>query len=523
MNDHAHRDFSHRTHTTHSRFGTSSKSLSVKTLTCGLGFIIFFLAFDAQLACSESSCTVITSSSLPYNAISYDDAGDVNGDGVPDVLLGAPILTIWDGDTVKIVSGRDGTMLTSMRSPRGTRDGFGWKALSIEDISGDNIRDVVVSAFVAGHGKLDIFNGKTGELLYTLIGPTRFDLGEDTDDMGDLDGDGFGDFIAGQRGLDSTGRAIVFSGVDGSIIYALNGSKGFGVAVACLEDVDNDGVHDFAVGQVSDDPGQGRIHVYSGATGARLYIAAATYAFDNLDNDIFGVALGSVGDINLDGSTDFIVGAPNDGHIGIRFAGRADVYSGKDGAFMVSLWPDTSLPSYQKYKLNQFGSNVSGGTDLDGDGVPDMVVGNSFAQDQGRAYIFSGADYSTITLITGSDNGHSSDVGATAAIVGDINGDCINDLALSNSLIAFQNTCARPASCAAGCCNIPGDASGDNSFNIADVPFSIARIFSGGPSPACQDEADANGDNMFNIADVTYGIARIFSGGLMPVCGSTGL
>ncbi len=73
-----------------------------------------------------------------------------------------------------------------------------------------------------------------------------------------------------------------------------------------------------------------------------------------------------------------------------------------------------------------------------------------------------------------------------------------------------------------GCCIIPGDADSSGSFNIGDVTFGIARIFSGGPAPACQDEADANGDNMYNIADVTYGIARIFSGGPAPICGSTG-
>jgi hypothetical protein len=72
------------------------------------------------------------------------------------------------------------------------------------------------------------------------------------------------------------------------------------------------------------------------------------------------------------------------------------------------------------------------------------------------------------------------------------------------------------------CCVISGDANHDGAFNIADVTFGIARIFSMGPAPVCQDEADANGDNSFNIADVTYGIARIFSMGPAPICGTTG-
>ncbi len=73
-----------------------------------------------------------------------------------------------------------------------------------------------------------------------------------------------------------------------------------------------------------------------------------------------------------------------------------------------------------------------------------------------------------------------------------------------------------------GCCVVPGDFSHDGAFNIADVTAGIARIFSGGPPPFCQDEADFNSDNAFNIADVTAGIARIFSGGGPAVCGTTG-
>ena len=72
------------------------------------------------------------------------------------------------------------------------------------------------------------------------------------------------------------------------------------------------------------------------------------------------------------------------------------------------------------------------------------------------------------------------------------------------------------------CCNIPGDADNDGSANIADVTFLIARIFSSGPAPVCQDAADANGNNSVNIADVTYMIARIFSSGPAPVCGTSG-
>ncbi len=84
------------------------------------------------------------------------------------------------------------------------------------------------------------------------------------------------------------------------------------------------------------------------------------------------------------------------------------------------------------------------------------------------------------------------------------------------------NPLLRPAFLETGCCALPGDANHNGAFTIGDITFGIARIFSGGPAPFCDDEADSNSSNNFSIADVTYGIAHIFSGGPAPVCGTTG-
>ncbi|MCH7879656.1 MAG: hypothetical protein IH914_10140 [candidate division Zixibacteria bacterium] len=69
------------------------------------------------------------------------------------------------------------------------------------------------------------------------------------------------------------------------------------------------------------------------------------------------------------------------------------------------------------------------------------------------------------------------------------------------------------------CCVLPGNASGDDKTNIADVSFVIAWLFLGGADPGCCAQASANGDNKLNIADVTYIIAWLFTGGADPVCG----
>jgi hypothetical protein len=70
---------------------------------------------------------------------------------------------------------------------------------------------------------------------------------------------------------------------------------------------------------------------------------------------------------------------------------------------------------------------------------------------------------------------------------------------------------------------VAGDADSSGEFNIADVTYLIARIFSGGPPAPCCSQADANASGSFNIADVTYLIARIFTGGPAPICGPAGI
>ncbi|MBN4057148.1 hypothetical protein JYU19_02455, partial [bacterium AH-315-J21] len=101
----------------------------------------------------------------------------------------------------------------------------------------------------------------------------------------------------------------------------------------------------------------------------------------------------------------------------------------------------------------------------------------------------------------------------------------IGNQAAFDACVATAKTLEPPVTPAftLGCCVTPGDFNHDGSFNIADVTAGIARIFSGGAAPSCQDEGDYNGDNSFNIADVTAGIARIFSGGAAPVCGNAGI
>lgn len=92
-------------------------------------------------------------------------------------------------------------------------------------------------------------------------------------------------------------------------------------------------------------------------------------------------------------------------------------------------------------------------------------------------------------------------------------------LALAACWLMFASPCRAQVNL--DCCQTPGDANGDDSVNLADITFLIARIFSGGEVPHCRKEADANGSGKVNISDVTFLISRIFAGGQPPECAVT--
>lgn len=171
---------------------------------------------------------------------SVSGAGDVNADGVPDLIVGVI------GDQVngqpfggaRVFSGRDGSLLLALR-PNSPGDRFGSRVSGAGDVNADGFDDLIVATQFASlgfteNGLVRVFSGKDGALLHEFVGGDHGDgLGASVDEAGDLDGDGFDDFLAGAPGEGpNNGRAHVYSGRDGSEILRLEVTTGANATLA---------------------------------------------------------------------------------------------------------------------------------------------------------------------------------------------------------------------------------------------------------------------------------------------------
>jgi len=215
------------------------------------------------------------------------------------------------------------------------------------------------------------------------------------------------------------GAAIAAAGAEPKLFHEFEGSlveDRLGVSVAWLGDADGDGAADFLVGARYADVGAaidaGSVFVYSGKDGRLLYRLDGEGA-----GDWFGVAVAGIGDVDGDGRADFIVGAQFGRASSGAQTGTAYVFSGASGALLYKLAGETSG--------GRFGVSVAGGQDIDGDGVPDILVG-AYAED--AAYLYSGATGALIARLAGSP---ATWYGFAVALLADLDKDGVGELAIS--------------------------------------------------------------------------------------------
>lgn len=370
--------------------------------------------------------------------------GDVNSDGTPDAAVGAPGETVAGqpyGGQVYLVDGTDGSILTSVTSSEPKMRGFfGATVAGAGDVDGDGTADVIVGARrerVDGKdaaGRVFVISGADGTTLQTLTSPspeTEGFFGRAVDGVGDVSGDGTPDLIVGAsdeaaQGKAKAGRAYLFSGADGSVLDSLDSPKAeqegfFGTAVSGVGDVNGDGRPDVAVGayyeSVDENRRAGRAYLFSGEDGSVL----SSMRSPNVQSEsIFGGEIEGIGDVTGDGRPDLAIGAYYERVQDTRRAGRAYLFSGADGTALETL----RSPNVGRTGL--FGKSMSAIGDANQDGTPDLVVGAHGETVEGkfgagRAYLISGADGSILRTLTSPNATKEGAFGSAVAGVGSLN------------------------------------------------------------------------------------------------------
>ena len=398
-----------------------------------------------------------------YSGFSVASAGDINGDGLDDLIIGARLADpngISSGRSYVVFGRSSGftspLQLSALNGTNGFKldgdaagDRSGYSVAAAGDVNNDGLSDLIVGAPYADpngnySGRSYVVFGRSSGFPVTLDladldGTNGFKLdGEVVGDYsgrsvafaGDVNDDGFNDLIVGAYGADPNGSKsgrsyVVFgrsSGFPATLqLAALDGTNGFkldgevagdqsGRSVAAAGDISGDGIDDLIVGANRADPNgsdSGRSYVVFGRSSGftsplQLSALDGTNGF-KLDgetaSDYSGSSVATAGDVNNDGLDDLIVGAwladPNG-----SYSGRSYVVFGKTGGFASPL-PLSSLDGTNGFKLDGevagdlSGISVATAGDVNGDGSGDLIVGAYGADpngksDSGRSYVVFG-------------------------------------------------------------------------------------------------------------------------------------
>ena len=364
-------------------------------------------------------------------------AGDVNGDGRDDLLVRS-ILAPLGPHRVYVVFGRTDWQDLDLASfgPQdgfvidGTRNCCGAASLAAAgDVNGDGLDDVIIGSPVGLSpgpvGSAYVVFGKTstepvhvdtlGAAGFRIAGVSNEDLtGFAVSGAGHVNGDGLDDVVLTGPGRRSA--FVVFGKVSTSTVQLASlGAAGFRItppiesfrgvaAVAGTGDTNGDGRGDVMLGVPgAGTNGNGRVFVVFGKSGSADVDGSALgeggYVIENSFNHVSagaGQALAGGGDMNGDGRTELLIGAPGADH-NVGGSGSVYVVFGQAQALNLDLTSYTNgFRIDGKGVLHAAGSSVAGGGDVNGDGRPDIIVGEpegEFQNDRwqaGSAYIVFG-------------------------------------------------------------------------------------------------------------------------------------
>ncbi|MBA5249546.1 MAG: hypothetical protein FE834_08505, partial [Gammaproteobacteria bacterium] len=436
---------------------------------------------------------------------SVSSAGDINGDGLDDLIIGAYGANGGKGKSYVVFGKTNSTAVNLSVIASGTggfvingetvNDKSGYSVSSAGDVNGDGLDDLIIGAYGANESKgrsyvvfgktngtvtnLSDITGSTGGFI--INGETTGDFsGYSVSSAGDINGDGLDDLIIGTWGADTTTRInagksyVIFGKTNSAAInlsdiasasdtggFVINGemeNDSSGRSVSSAGDVNGDGLDDLIVGAYGADPSNksnaGKSYVVFGKISSTAIsldaIANGTGGFViNGENaqDLSGKSVSSAGDVNGDGLDDLIVGAGNANTIGGDDAGKSYVVFGKTDTTAINLSAIASgtggfvINGEKVWDLS--GDPVSSAGDVNGDGLDDLIIGARRAgttsdDNTGKSYVvFGKTDTTAINLNAivngvggfvingGAKSGYSS---YSVSSAGDVNGDGLDDL-----------------------------------------------------------------------------------------------
>ncbi|MEZ4654862.1 MAG: FlgD immunoglobulin-like domain containing protein [Candidatus Eisenbacteria bacterium] len=335
-------------------------------------------------------------------------AGDFDADGTPDYAVSAPgdegsliagAVYVYSGNLALI--GAAALLWSEQSAVPGARLGRGLGAAG--DLDGDGYGDLLVGAPHEDVGGTDtgtvyVISGRTHSTLRTHQGTALARLGYACAPLDDRDGDGVPEYLLGAPGGGSggDGEVRVVDGATGATLLTLeptspSAQEFGGFFVSSPGDLDGDGHDDIFVGDYADNaagPFTGHTYLFDGITGDPLpYEVAGDSA-----NDWNGFGGRVIGDFDQDGRADFVTNFFHNPETGAPTGGRIVLYSGATGAALRTI---TSLEGNASGTYGEWlGYDVTGLGDVNGDGVPDILVSGALNDDAGPSagmvYVIAG-------------------------------------------------------------------------------------------------------------------------------------